>query len=185
MKEINLQIFNNPEFGKIRTVQKDGEPWFVLKDIAHALEIDNHKEIPKRLDDDEVGRLDFPHPQNPQKSLGMLCVNEPGLYKVIFRSEKPKAKPFTNWVTHDVLPSIRKTGTYAMPGRRAPDVSPSGLAKLIAINRRVMLEMGATPVEIGAMASSVMKTYNIPVPAAFSRHIPQQLSFFDQTTLSN
>lgn len=72
-----------------------------------------------------------------------------------------------------------------MPGHRAPEVSPSGLAKLIAISRRVMLEMGATPVEIGAMASSILTTYNIPVPVAFSKHVPQQLSFFDPPVLSN
>lgn len=182
MKEINLQIFNNPEFGKIRTVQKDGNPWFVLRDVCEVLNLGSPHKVAERLENDEKGRSLIPTPGGAQD---ITIINEFGLYKVIIRSDKPKAKPFTNWVTHDVLPSIRKTGTYAMPGRRAPDVSPSGLAKLIAINRRVMLEMGATPVEIGAMASSVMKTYNIPVPAAFSRHIPQQLSFFDQTTLSN
>jgi len=178
----NLQIFNNPEFGEIRTIQKDGEPWFVLKDVARVLGIDNHKDISKRLETDEVGRFESPHPQSPEKTIEMVCVNEYGLYKVIFRSDKPKAKPFTNWVTHEVLPSIRKTGGY-QTGRMSPEVSPQGLAKLISITRRVMLDMGSTPVEVAAMVQSVFITYHVPVPYALAKNVPEQLSLYDLPAL--
>lgn len=73
-------------------------------------------------------------------------------------------------------------GSYTL-NRRPPEVSPSGLAKLISINRRVLLDMGASPVEVGAMTKSVLDTYCIPVPVAFSQRIPEQLCFFDMPGL--
>lgn len=73
-------------------------------------------------------------------------------------------------------------GNYTL-SRRPPEVSPSGLAKLISINRRVLLDMGASPVEVGAMTKSVLETYCIPVPVAFAQHIPDQLCFWDMPAL--
>lgn len=108
-----LQIFNY-NGNKVRTIQIDGEPWWVLKDVCEILGIENHKDLPKRLEDDEVGRFDLPHPQNKTKTLKMVCINESGLYSVILRSDKPEAKPFRKWVTAEVLPSIRKTGGYVV-----------------------------------------------------------------------
>lgn len=109
-----LQIFNY-NGNEVRTIQKDGEPWWVLKDVCDVLNIENHKDLPKRLEDDEVGRFDLPHPQSRNKTLEMLCINESGLYNVILRSDKPEAKPFRKWVTSEVLPSIRKHGAYMTP----------------------------------------------------------------------
>lgn len=106
-----MQIFNYNE-KQIRTVSIDGEPWFVLKDVCEILSIENHKDVAKRLDTDEVGRFSLPHPQSPEKQIEMVCVNESGLYHVIIRSDKPIAKPFRKWVTADVLPTMRKTGGY-------------------------------------------------------------------------
>ena len=106
-----MQIFNYNE-KQIRTVAIDGEPWFVLKDVCEILSIENHKDVAKRLDADEVGRFSLPHPQSPEKQIEMVCVNESGLYHVIIRSDKPVAKPFRKWVTADVLPTMRKTGGY-------------------------------------------------------------------------
>ena len=113
-----MQIFQY-ENNEIRTVLKDGEPWWVLKDVADILGIENHKDLRKRLDADEVGRFDLPHPQNPEKTIPMACCNESGLYKVILRSDKPEAKKFTRWVTHEVLPAIRKTGQYRVSPKTA------------------------------------------------------------------
>ena len=110
----NLQVFNY-NGNEVRTIQKDGEPWWVLKDVCDVLNIENHKDLPKRLEDDEVGRFDLPHPQSRNKTLEMLCINESGLYNVILRSDKPEAKPFRKWVTSEVLPSIRKHGAYMTP----------------------------------------------------------------------
>lgn len=106
-----LKVFNYQD-NEVRTAEVDGEPWFVLKDVAGVLGIDNHKDLIKRLDPDEVGRFELPHPQSLDKTIEMICINESGLYSVILRSDKPEAKPFRKWVTSEVLPTIRKTGGY-------------------------------------------------------------------------
>lgn len=110
MNEIKKWTFGENE---VRTIEKDGENWWVLKDVCNILEIKNHKEIPNRLESDEVGRFDVPHPQSMTKTLEVVCINESGLYSVILRSDKPQAKPFRKWVTSEVLPAIRKHGMYA------------------------------------------------------------------------
>lgn len=102
----------NYETSKVRTVEKNGEPWFVLKDICKVLDLQNHKQILSRLELDEVGILSIPHPQSFNKTIEVNVINESGLYSVILRSDKPQAKPFRKWVTSEVLPSIRKTGSY-------------------------------------------------------------------------
>lgn len=107
----NIQIFNYQN-NEVRTVELNGDPWFVLKDVCSTLNISNQRYVQERLDPDEVGRFDLPHPQNPEKTIEMVCVNESGLYNVILRSDKPEAKPFRKWVTSEVLPSIRKNGGY-------------------------------------------------------------------------
>lgn len=109
----DLQVLNY-EKSTIRTVVVKDEIWWVLADISKVLGIVNHKQIRERLDDDEVGMFGIPHPQNSKKILKVSCVNESGLYSVILRSDKPEAKKFKRWVTHEVLPTIRKTGTYTM-----------------------------------------------------------------------
>lgn len=108
-----LQVFNY-NGSQVRTVEKKGQPWWVLKDVCGILGINNHKDLLKRLDTDEVGRFNLPHPQNPNKTIEMITINESGLYNVILRSDKPEAKPFRKWVTAEVLPTIRKTGTYSV-----------------------------------------------------------------------
>lgn len=107
----NIQEFlyeNSP----IRMIESNGETWWVLKDICKLLSIENHKNITKRLEEDEVGTFELPHPQSKEKKLEMLCVNESGLYSVILRSDKPEAKAFRRWITHEVLPEIHRTGGY-------------------------------------------------------------------------
>ncbi len=105
----DLQVFNNPEFGQVRTVVKDGEPWFVAKDVCDALEILNPSDALKRLDYDERARFNL----GRQGETNM--VNEYGLYNLILGSRKPEAKTFKRWITHEVIPTIRKHGMYATP----------------------------------------------------------------------
>lgn len=106
----NLQIFNNDQFGQIRTTVKDGEPLFVAADVCRALEIQNHKDAIKRLDDDEKSGVVLTDPHGrPQET---NCVTESGLYSLVLGSRKPEAKAFKRWITHDVLPTIRQTGGY-------------------------------------------------------------------------
>lgn len=83
-----------------------------LKDVCEILEIKNHNDVSKRLDNDEVGRFNLPHPQSKMKTLNMLCINESGLYATILRSDQPEAKKFRKWITSEVLPSIRSSGVY-------------------------------------------------------------------------
>ena len=106
-----IQTFTNEQFGAIRATSVDGEPWFVAKDILNALGID--RTAMYKLDDDEKG-VDSIHTLGGEQK--MSIVSEPGLYKLIMRSRKPEAKQFQRWVTHEVLPAIRRTGGY-MVGR--------------------------------------------------------------------
>lgn len=96
----------------VRVVTDDsGEPWFVAADIAKALDYAEAKDMTRNLDDDEKGRQLVPTPGGGQD---MLVINEAGLFSAILKSQKPEARRFKRWVTHDVLPSIRKTGSYSV-----------------------------------------------------------------------
>lgn len=107
-----LQIFNNEEFGEIRTITKDNEPMFCLADVCKALELSNPSMIKSRLNEKGISNIDTLTTGGKQK---LLYVNESNLYKTIFQSRKESAERFTDWVTSEVLPSIRKTGSYGMP----------------------------------------------------------------------
>ena len=105
---IELQSFTY-QTNEVRTVQRNGEPWFVLRDVCEVLCIGSPHKVYERLDEDEKGRSQIPTPGGLQE---MSVINESGLYAVILRSDKPEAKPFRKWVTTEVLPSIRKNGGY-------------------------------------------------------------------------
>lgn len=118
--EITTLQFNNDQFGQLRAIQDEsGEPWFVAKDVCDALGVaTNHlREDGRGLDDDEVISL----PNWEGKGSAPLIINEPGFYKLVLKSRKPEAKAFQRWVTHEVLPSIRKKGGYIAA---APDETP-------------------------------------------------------------
>jgi prophage antirepressor-like protein len=108
-----LQIFSY-EGNEVRTVQKDGETWWVLKDVCDVLDINNSRMVADRLDDDEKG-VSITDTLGGKQEL--TIVSESGLYSVILLSRKPEAKKFKRWVTHEVLPSIRKHGVYATPAK--------------------------------------------------------------------
>ncbi len=108
-----IQIFKNEEFGSVRTVEIDGEPWFVGKDITGILGYSNsRKAIGDHVDDEDKGVTKCDTLGGVQE---MAIVNESGLYSLILRSNLPSAKKFKHWVTSEVLPAIRKTGSYNMP----------------------------------------------------------------------
>lgn len=104
-----LQIFENKDFGKVRTVTLNGAPCFVAADICRALDIANSRDAVKRLDDDERGVVSTDTLGGVQE---MTVVNESGLYSLVLGSRKPEAKQFKRWITHEVIPTIRKTGGY-------------------------------------------------------------------------
>ncbi|MBR1806192.1 MAG: phage antirepressor [Selenomonadaceae bacterium] len=119
-----LQIFNNDEFGQVRIVEIDGEPWFVAADVCRVLEIGNPSQALTRLDDDEKGIISINTRGGEQP---MCVVNESGLYALVLKSRKPDAKRFRKWLTSEVVPSIRKNGIYLNPN--AP-IDPRFLRKM-------------------------------------------------------
>ena len=135
MNEMQTFVYSGAE---VRTVQKDGTPWFVLKDVCGVLGVGNVSDVYARLDTDEkgVGQID---------TLGgrqsMNIISESGLYNVILRSDKPEAKPFRKWVTAEVLPAIRRSGGY-IAGQN--DLSPAELmAKAIKVAEQTLAERDA------------------------------------------
>ena len=105
----DVTIFRKDEFGAVRAVTLDGEPWFVAADVCRALGLGNSRQTLSYLDDDEKGVITSDTLGGKQE---MSTINEPGLYSLILRSRKPEAKAFKRWITHEVIPSIRKTGGY-------------------------------------------------------------------------
>ena len=109
----DIKIFNSPDFGNVRTMMIDNEPWFVGKDVAEALGYTNARDvISKKVDDVDKSIAEIETNSGKQS---MIIINESGLYALIFGSKLDSAKKFKRWVTNEVLPSIRKTGGYQMP----------------------------------------------------------------------
>lgn len=130
-----IQIFNNPEFGDIRTVMIDGDPWFVSKDISDKLGYAKPANMVKLVDEDDKRNLRGSDLE-PGSKAQISAVNESGLYAAIFGSKQENAKKFKKWVTSEVLPSIRKTGGYG-----APQTIPEQIQLLaqgnVELNKRV------------------------------------------------
>lgn len=113
---MSIQVFENAEFGTVRVSTQDGEPWFVAKDVCDVLGLD-HTAL-RKLDADEKGRDSIPTLGGTQQ---MTMVSEPGFYRLVMKSRKPEAKAFQRWVTHEVLPAIRRDGGYMAA---KPDETP-------------------------------------------------------------
>lgn len=134
MKKDNaLQVFNFEE-KQVRVVPKDGQPWWVAKDVCDVLELSDVSMSVSRLDDDEKGTSKVCTPGGMQD---MSVINESGLYALIIRSNKPEAKKFRKWVMSEVLPSIRRTGGYRAPGKDAKDETALKRAEAMLNNSRV------------------------------------------------
>ena len=127
---MELMTFQNEEFGEIRTAEIGGEPWFCLMDICRPLEL-RANACKGRCKTDGVTTIDIVDSAGRKNSA--LFVNEANLYRVIFQSRKPEAERFTDWVTEEVLPSIRKTGSY----QARPALTP---AQLIAQQAQLLVE---------------------------------------------
>lgn len=141
-----LQVFDYQD-KEVRTVQIDGETWFVLKDVCGILGIKSTADVFARLDEDEKGVGLIDTPGGEQK---MSIVNESGLYSVILRSDKPEAKPFRKWVTSEVLPALRKTGQYQM--------KPLSPAEMFAAQAQVNLDHERQLSELARRTEQAEKT---------------------------
>lgn len=107
--ENKLRVFENEQFGKIRTINQDGNPLFVATDVCTALDVKDTSKATERLDEDELTRIKI---VSGGQSREVLAVTESGLYALVLSSRKPEAKTFKRWITHEVIPTIRKTGGY-------------------------------------------------------------------------
>ncbi len=110
-----LQVFSYNS-SEVRTVMRDGKPWFCLVDVCRVLDLSSPHKVAERLDRDELTGIKV---RSGGQTREMTFINESGLYSVILRSDKPEAKPFRKWVTSEVLPTIRKTGGYGVDGTKA------------------------------------------------------------------
>lgn len=108
----DMKVFENSDFGQIRTVLQDSEPWFVVADVCRVLEIGNPSQATARLDDDEKMTTLISNEGAASGKSSMAFVNEPGLYALVLGSRKPEAKAFKRWITHEVIPEIRRHGAY-------------------------------------------------------------------------
>lgn len=111
----NLTIFSSDRFGDIRITDENGEPWFVAADVCRALELGNPSQAISRLDEDEKRTTLISNESAATGISPVAFINEPGLYSLVLGSRKPEAKAFKRWITHEVIPSIRRNGAYMTP----------------------------------------------------------------------
>lgn len=148
-----LQVFNNAIFGNVRIIMQNNEPWFVAKDVCDCLEHTNTTMALQRLDDDERTKL------NLGRQGETNVINEYGLYSLVLSSRKPEAKEFKRWITHEVLPSIRKYGAYNMAiPRTLPDALKAYANEIDEHNKTKALLEAQKPKVLFADAVSASET---------------------------
>lgn len=133
MKINNLQIFENERFGRVRTIEQNREPWFIARDVCECLSIGKYRDAVSRLEEDERGSVEMDTPGGRQS---LSAVNEYGLYSLVLSSRKPEAKEFKRWITHEVIPAIRKTGGYISGAKEMSDEEI--MAKALLIGKRTI-----------------------------------------------
>lgn len=155
-----IQIFANDQFGEVRTLTKDGEPWFVGKDVADILGYsDTAQAVRKHIDDEDKGVVEMTTPGGKQN---MVIINESGLYSLILSSKLPTARAFKRWVTSEVLPAIRKHGEYT-----APKVSQKRLGEVNSaarIIRQTLKEAGMAPQFVAVAMKSLYAPVGVEIP---------------------
>lgn len=161
-----MQVFRNEQFGEVRTVIREGQPWFVAADVCRVLEID--PTATRRLDEDEKDTLRLT--QGTSGNPNVTIVNEPGLYVLVLGSRKPEAKAFKRWITHEVIPAIRKTGAY---GLALPQDYPSALRALADSYERenALQEQNAALLPKANFADAVSNSVNLVPMAELSAYL--------------
>lgn len=162
-----MQVFKY-EDNEVRTVEQGGEVWWVLADVCRVLEVKRTESTARKLDPDEKGAHLVSTPGGDQR---MTIISESGLYKVILRSDKPQAKKFTRWVTHEVLPTIRRTGGYSQPG--AQTFTMEQMTKFAAaVASQVAMQI------VPIIAATVKQVYQEAVQGTSTSTAPSQGSDF-------
>ena len=161
-----MQVFQNERFGAVRTVIREGQPWFVAADVCRVLEID--PTATRRLDEDEKDTLRLT--QGTSGNPNVTIVNEPGLYVLVLGSRKPEVKAFKRWITHEVIPAIRKTGAY---GLTLPQDYPSALRALADSYERenALQEQNAALLPKANFADAVSNSVNLVPMAELSAYL--------------
>lgn len=175
-----LQIFENEQFGQVRTLMQDGEPWFVGKDVANALGYSNTKDaLITHVDEEDkriLQRSEIATIENhiPKSALpvnfesadvpnrGLTVINESGLYSLILSSKLPAAKAFKHWVTSEVLPSIRKHGEYVTPQKAQQRLGEVNSAARII--RQTLKEAGMAPQFVAVAMKSLYAPVGVEIP---------------------
>lgn len=172
-----LKVFENKEFGKVRTLMIDGVPWFVGKDVAAALGYSNaSKAVTNHVDDEDkqFKMFNISDSQNGNVPIGQsktAIINESGVYALIFSSRLESAKKFKRWVTSKVLPELRETGHYEMPDiksiydRKATSVGE--VVNLVRVQQKAMERRGCGQQDISEMMAETFEQFGIPVPQCF------------------
>lgn len=133
-----LKVFSNDDFGEIRTIKQNGEILFFATDVCRALELEQVTNALRRLDDDEKALISIKGLTRGNNNVNV--VNEYGLYNLVLSSRKPEAKAFKRWITHEVLPAIRKTGSYTA-SKRMTKAQREKLANATKAERRKTAEL--------------------------------------------
>ncbi len=181
-----LQVFNNTEFGKIRALEINGEPWFVGKDIAAALGYINTKDaLATHVESDDkqiIQRSGNTTLEIPNR--GLTIINESGLYSLIMSSKLPGARKFKHWITSEVLPTLRKTGTYSM--RDIPSADPSNWHKAAAAANaadRALRIQDQPALKRALQTRIILASAGVPLIPDFIKEDPQ-LSLFDTAPIN-
>ncbi len=151
-----IQVFKDKRFGEIRVIEKDGQPWFVARDVCDSLSISKYRDAVSKLEGDERGLIKMDTPGGKQE---MNIISESGMYTLILRSNKPAAKSFRRWVTSEVLPQIRRTGAYAV--RQAKVV----VANALLVANELLQEQRQKIIRISAECEEQARILKAQAPA--------------------
>lgn len=167
-----IKIFENPDFGEIRTIIINGEPWFVSKDISEKLGYTRTSNMTKLVDDEDKRNISSSdlEQQGYRQNYTIGIINESGLYAAIFGSKQDNARKFKHWVTSEVLPQIRKTGFYqneVSPKKINQDIPVGELARLSAVMDRIMVRQQSEPHDIANSFKMLCGQFGISLPDNF------------------
>ena len=177
--ENKIQVFENPEFGEVRTLAIDGEPWAAAIDVAKALGYkEPQKAIRTHVDPEDKGVSKMDTPGGNQE---VVIINESGLYSLILSSKLPKARAFKRWVTSEVLPTLRKTGSYSVkpepPVFEPKRTSVGEIASLLLQIRQIQKAQGTTSRKIAFTAQRLCEQFGIELPEDFVEPVKPRCNY--------
>ena len=177
--ENKIQVFENPEFGEVRTLAIDGEPWAAAIDVAKALGYkEPQKAIRTHVDPEDKGVSKMDTPGGNQE---VVIINESGLYSLILSSKLPKARAFKRWVTSEVLPTLRKTGSYSVkpepPMFEPKRTSVGEIASLLLQIRQIQKAQGTTSRKIAYTAKCLCDQFGIELPEDFVEPVKPRCNY--------